>query len=984
LHVATAALLLLGLGQANAVYINRFSTIANGAVTFTGNTLGLDKAAGANAPGTSGAIGTFTTTNLSLVDGTYPPGTTADWRLNSSAAQLVIPAGSTILYAELIWSGSYSYGGENVSAALNNAVGFLTPSGSTTVTPSATTAQIKGVGTAAGACTTTPCYYVRSADVTSLVRAAGAGTYTISGVPATQGNTENNANAAGWTLAVVYQNGAMPSRNLSLFVGAELGGDPAATVTGFCTPPTGPRSGRLLVSAMEGDSSIAGDQMQFGASAAALTALSGPNNGVGNFFAGQINGDSGARDTTGTFGASNHTTGASTAGARQGYDITNVDVSAQLANNQTIAAARGTTTGDQYLINALALQINVGAPIFPISTKTANRAVAKVGDIITYTVALDNRTGTADATNVIFRDPLPAGLSYVPNTFTIDTVANAGNPVTGTNIGTVAAGTQRTAVFQARVDSIPSAPALAQYDNSASWDYEFIPCAGQPVSRGNLITNPASTKIARLLPSKSTAPVGAVSPNDVITYTVTLKNDGTADSSGTTLADPIPANTTYVAGSTRLNGTLISDIGGAMPFLSPNLLNSPSVASGILATGQSAVVTFQVRVNSSASGTITNTATGDIDGSGGAPSNQVSVSNAVGLLADLSVVKTGPATLTPAGNVAYNIVISNAGPSAANGTTFLDNVPASLLTPSATCISSGGGAACPASIGVAGNSVSGTIATLPSGGSITLQVIATVAASATGNIANTVSVSPPAGTSDPSTGNNASTATGVVNPVADIVVTKTGPASSSAGSALSYQVVIRNDGPSAAHGASFSDVVPASITGVTASCGSALAGAVCPGSVGISGNTVSGSIPTLPTGASVTITINGTVTASAIGSIANTASASPPGGTVDPNAGNSSSTATTTLGSLADVAVAKTGPSAFVPGAAVNYTQAMPMVRALAIRFQAPSPGSAHLAPMPKVEPLAPQAFRLWAMSLVAWSQPCQLVEASPLTSPEP
>ena len=32
----------------------------------------------------------------------------------------------------------------------------------------------------------------------------GAGTYTVSGVPATQSHTERTRNAAGWTLAVAY------------------------------------------------------------------------------------------------------------------------------------------------------------------------------------------------------------------------------------------------------------------------------------------------------------------------------------------------------------------------------------------------------------------------------------------------------------------------------------------------------------------------------------------------------------------------------------------------------------------------------------------------------------------------------------------------------------------------------------------------------------------------------------------------------------
>src|SRR5262249_13824489 len=108
---------------AAAAYQLRYSTITNGALTFTGNTLGLSKRVGANRPGTVDGIGTFITTNTGLTDGTfYPNGTTANWALDSSAAIVNMPPGSTVLYAELIWSGSYSYGGEDVSAFLNNSV----------------------------------------------------------------------------------------------------------------------------------------------------------------------------------------------------------------------------------------------------------------------------------------------------------------------------------------------------------------------------------------------------------------------------------------------------------------------------------------------------------------------------------------------------------------------------------------------------------------------------------------------------------------------------------------------------------------------------------------------------------------------------------------------------------------------------------------------------------------------------------------------
>ncbi len=352
----------------------------------------------------------------------------------------------------------------------------------------------------------------------------------------------------------------------------------------------------------------------------------------------------------------------------------------------------------------------------------------------------------------------------------------------------------------------------------------------------------------------------------------------------------------------------------------PNLVNSSGNSAGVISVGQSALLTFQVKVNSNANGAITNTATGDVDGAGGAPSSPTSVSNFVTSVADLSISKTGPTTFTPNGNAVYTVVIRNAGPSAANIATFSDTLPTAITSPTASCSSATGGAACPGSITVSGNTVSGNIATLPAGGSITLQIAGTVAAGASGNVSNTATVTPPPGTTDPNSADNTSTTAGIVNPSADLVVIKTGPTSSSAGSSISYQVVIRNDGPSSANGATFNDVVPATINNITASCGNQLAGASCPPSIGISSNTVSGVIPTLPAGASVTLTISGTVSASATGSLLNTATASPPSGTTDPNNSNNSSTATTALGAVADLSIIKTGPSALVNGAAANYT----------------------------------------------------------------
>lgn len=119
---------------------NRFSTTTNGALAITGNTLGLSKISNLNRAGTIGAIGAFVTTNTALQVPTFPAGTTLNYTQNSSTALLNIPAGSTILYAELVWGGNYLSRDQNITSVLGNPVSFTTPVSTYSITPSAVTA----------------------------------------------------------------------------------------------------------------------------------------------------------------------------------------------------------------------------------------------------------------------------------------------------------------------------------------------------------------------------------------------------------------------------------------------------------------------------------------------------------------------------------------------------------------------------------------------------------------------------------------------------------------------------------------------------------------------------------------------------------------------------------------------------------------------------------------------------------------------------
>ncbi len=157
-------------------FINRFTTTVSGAVTFTGNTLGLSPLS--PAPNNNfGTIDVFTTVDTTLQVPGFPAGTTDDWRENSSSAILNIPIGSNILYAELIWAGTYRTDTEDVSAFLDDDIIFVTPFEEVLITPDPVTAQQGSVGK--------QFYYVRSADVTEFVTEGG--TYTAGSVPAKKG-----------------------------------------------------------------------------------------------------------------------------------------------------------------------------------------------------------------------------------------------------------------------------------------------------------------------------------------------------------------------------------------------------------------------------------------------------------------------------------------------------------------------------------------------------------------------------------------------------------------------------------------------------------------------------------------------------------------------------------------------------------------------------------------------------------------------------
>ena len=476
----------------------RYTTTAPGGIVTTGNTLGLSKATNENGPGTRDSIGTFLSLGNS-VDvlplnplNPWPQGTTNNWLMNGSSAELSLPVEAQVLYAELLWGGSYQYGEEDVSALLGSSVTLTQGASSMQVTPAAATAITTSGNAASGFAIR---YYLRSADVTDFVKAAQTGTYSVSGVPGTQTTNINSLSAAGWTLVTVYRDQSVTTKNLSVFVGGAFVDEDSQqdyAVTGFCAPPAGVVEGTAAVSAIEGDANLTGDQFLIGASAGGpFASLSGPNNPGSNFFCSQINDGNGQLDTSGSFGQENHNAqaGVNIAGGRQGWDITTIPLSSQtgqLANSQTAAVLRTITTGDSYMPILAALAIDVNSPDFGgvASDTTVSPSNVTIGDQYTVSVTLAN-DGAVTAQNVVLDVDLPAQVSLV--SFTTDgqpgdingNAVNGALLASGVDEGDIPGGGARTVTFTLEVNSAPAGSTLF---GLANWNYDFEVCANASLS----------------------------------------------------------------------------------------------------------------------------------------------------------------------------------------------------------------------------------------------------------------------------------------------------------------------------------------------------------------------------------------------------------------------------------------------------------------------------------------------------------------------
>jgi uncharacterized repeat protein (TIGR01451 family) len=304
-----------------------------------------------------------------------------------------------------------------------------------------------------------------------------------------------------------------------------------------------------------------------------------------------------------------------------------------VANQATVRLANGTTFAwsDDPNVNGTAADPTVPNAEDPTRVTITSSSVFKVqkistylrdpnvllaGDTMRYTITVRN-ISNATALNVMLRDAVPANTAYVPGSTTLNgapvaDVAGQSPLVNGMLINSPADptpglmpvdpsnGPASLATITFNVVVNPTTP-----DGTIISNQGFLSATGiadqpsddprTPVPNdptrdvvGNRPALYAEKKVALFTDLGSP---GIVDPGDVLRYTITIKNSAAISATGVVLTDSVPANTTYVANTTLLNGSPIGQPdGGVAPLAS-------GISIGTIAPGTTATLQYDLRVN---------------------------------------------------------------------------------------------------------------------------------------------------------------------------------------------------------------------------------------------------------------------------------------------------------------------------------------------------------------------------------------------------
>lgn len=549
------------------------------------------------------------------------------------------------------------------------------------------------------------------------------------------------------------------------------------------------------------------------------------------------------------------------------------------------------TTNGAYSGSGL-LPIEPATNTLTIQSKLVSHATLPAqGGRVTYTVRLRN-SGSDPISLDSINDTLPAGVSYVAGSSSFNGAAIADPIVSGADriwsaAFSVPANSTRDLVFQA---DIPATPAT--YVNSVTGRIGST-VIDATLSTGDFVPATVTTVVLRAPAISKTFTPTARAVNGTSQMVITLSNPNGAHAlNGIAFAD------SYPAGLVNVNpAAIVTTCPSATLTVSAN---SISLAGASLAAGSSCTVT--ANVTSVAAASYTNT-TGLVSSGNGGTGTSASATITFTTLPTVSKAFASP-TIPRNGVTTLSFTLTNNGSVGITGMTFTDLFPPGLvvasppaLSPVAACggtvESWNGSTASALAAGAPGLRLSGGAIAAP-GGSCSFSVDVTAAtAGSYDNVTSGVNSS----LGSPGPVSNTANLRVMAAPVASKVFS---PSTIGRGQTSRLVLTLVNPNPVAITGVAFTDSYPvnlvnASVTNATTTCGGSVVAGAGGGTLSLSG----GSIP-----ASGSCTVEADVTSNTVNvtGYVNTVAA---GGVTTGNAGSSESAASATLVVNATPSIAK-------------------------------------------------------------------------------
>ena len=406
-------------------------------------------------------------------------------------------------------------------------------------------------------------------------------------------------------------------------------------------------------------------------------------------------------------------------------------------------------------------------------TKTPDGGSVNAGDPLTWTIKVQN-LGPGSATGVVVTDTLPSGIAWTKSEADCSITSN----VLTCNAGDLAATASKTYTVTG-----PTTPAdCGQVDNFASASATNEPSnkLGNNGDGGTVTVQCADIHI-----TKVALPAGPVDAGSPIGFDVTVSNTGTGSASNVTVVDHLPkgGGLTWSL-SPAFTGCAVTGAVGAQDL-------SCTFASIAAGTAKGPIhVTSQT--TAADCGLVSNTATANAGIFG---SVEASASVTV-QCPSISIEKTALDDEVSAGEVAgFKIVVSNAGPGAANDVVISDVLPAGIawnVDDTTHCVIVAGTLTC-------------TFDTIAAAGQATVTVTGETGATDCGDLVNTATVT----ASNDSVGSHSSTADVFVSCPLVVITKQADDTDIVAGDPIGFTITIANTGAGVAFGVTASDPLPA-------------------------------------------------------------------------------------------------------------------------------------------------------------------------------